>query len=291
MMIGRGGIGAIPPVVKNLLIINGLMWLATITFKVSFGVDFNELLGLHYFGSDLFNPYQFVTYMFMHATFDMQGGIVLSHIFFNMFALWMFGSAIENVWGSKRFLIYYLLTGFGAAILHYGIIYMEISPVLAQLDLVINSPSATAVADFASSQSGSDILNGINQEASSYFYSLKQSFLANPDSTEIGNKMSAFLLELSDYIKDSPNVVGASGSLFGILLAFGMMFPNMRLMLLFPPIPIKAKYLVIGYGVMELYSAFQNNPNDNVAHFAHLGGMLFGFLIIKFWEKTGQSWR
>jgi membrane associated rhomboid family serine protease len=103
--------------------------------------------------------------------------------------------------------------------------------------------------------------------------------------------MSAFLSELSEYIKDSPNVVGASGSLFGILLAFGMMFPNMRLMLLFPPIPIKAKYLVIGYGVMELYSAFQNNPNDNVAHFAHLGGMLFGFLIIKFWEKTGQSWR
>jgi membrane associated rhomboid family serine protease len=283
MMIGRGGIGAIPPVVKNLLIINGLMLLAAYSFKESIGVDFWEIFGLHYFESDKFSPYQIVTYMFMHGD--------LTHIFFNMFAVWMFGSAIENAWGSKRFLIYYLLTGFGAAILHYGIIYLEISPLLAQLDLIISSPSATAVADFASSQNGSDILNGINQEASSYFYNLKQSYIANPDSTEIGSKMSAFLSELSEYIKDSPNVVGASGSLFGILLAFGMMFPNMRLMLLFPPIPIKAKYLVIGYGVMELYSAFQNNPNDNVAHFAHLGGMLFGFLIIKFWEKTGQSWR
>jgi membrane associated rhomboid family serine protease len=283
MMIGRGGIGAIPPVVKNLLIINGLMLLAAYSFKESIGVDFWEIFGLHYFESDKFSPYQIVTYMFMHGD--------LTHIFFNMFAVWMFGSAIENAWGSKRFLIYYLLTGFGAAILHYGIIYLEISPFLAQLDLIISSPSATAVADFASSQNGSDILNGINQEASSYFYNLKQSYIANPDSTEIGSKMSAFLSELSEYIKDSPNVVGASGSLFGILLAFGMMFPNMRLMLLFPPIPIKAKYLVIGYGVMELYSAFQNNPNDNVAHFAHLGGMLFGFLIIKFWEKTGQSWR
>jgi membrane associated rhomboid family serine protease len=283
MMIGRGGIGAIPPVVKNLLIINGLMLLAAYSFKESIGVDFWEIFGLHYFESDKFSPYQIVTYMFMHGD--------LTHIFFNMFAVWMFGSAIENAWGSKRFLIYYLLTGFGAAILHYGIIYLEISPLLAQLDLIISSPSATAVADFASSQNGSDILNGINQEASSYFYNLQQSYIANPDSTEIGSKMSAFLSELSEYIKDSPNVVGASGSLFGILLAFGMMFPNMRLMLLFPPIPIKAKYLVIGYGVMELYSAFQNNPNDNVAHFAHLGGMLFGFLIIKFWEKTGQSWR
>jgi membrane associated rhomboid family serine protease len=283
MMIGRGGIGAIPPVVKNLLIINGLMLLAAYSFKESIGVDFWEIFGLHYFESDKFSPYQIVTYMFMHGD--------LTHIFFNMFAVWMFGSAIENAWGSKRFLIYYLLTGFGAAILHYGIIYLEISPLLAQLDLIISSPSATAVADFASSQNGSDILNGINQEASSYFYNLKQSYIANPDSTEIGSKMSAFLSELSEYIKDSTNVVGASGSLFGILLAFGMMFPNMRLMLLFPPIPIKAKYLVIGYGVMELYSAFQNNPNDNVAHFAHLGGMLFGFLIIKFWEKTGQSWR
>jgi len=99
------------------------------------------------------------------------------------------------------------------------------------------------------------------------------------------------MMKLTEMVKDGPNIVGASGSLFGILLAFGMMFPNMRLMLLFPPIPIKAKFLVIGYGVMELYSAFQNNPNDNVAHFAHLGEMLFEFLIIKFWEKPGQRWR
>ncbi len=291
MMIGRGGWSSVPPVVKNLLIINGLLWLATITSKISLGIDLNEILGLHYFGSDLFKPYQVITYMFMHATFDGQGGIVLSHIFFNMFAVWMFGTAIENVWGSKRFLTYYLLTGFGAALLHYGIIYLEISPVLDQLQAIIDSPTPAAVVEFADSNSGISVLRRLKPQYYDYFISLKNGLIRSPEDATLGNEMSLFMMKLTEMVKDGPNIVGASGSLFGILLAFGMMFPNLPLMMIFIPIPIKAKYFVMGYGVMELYSAFQNNPNDNVAHFAHLGGMLFGFLIIKFWEKTGQRWR
>lgn len=286
MMIGRGGISAIPPVVKNLLIINGLMLLAAYSFKSAFGIDFWGIFGLHYFESEKFSPYQIVTYMFMHGD--------LTHIFFNMFALWMFGSAIENVWGSKRFLIYYLLTGFGAAILHYGIIYFELAPVLNHLELLSNSLDSKEIYEFAISNTGKELLDKYGFfENSSYqsFIENANSLLKNPDSLSLKNQMRISLMELSNFVKDSPNVVGASGSLFGILLAFGMMFPNMRLMLLFPPIPIKAKYLMIGYGAIEIYSAFQNNPNDNVAHFAHLGGILFGFLIIKFWEKTGQRWR
>lgn len=285
-MIGRGGMSALPPVVKNLLIINGLMLLAAYSFRSAFGIDFWEIFGLHYFESEKFSPYQIVTYMFMHGD--------ITHIFFNMFAVWMFGSAIENVWGSKRFLIYYLLTGFGAAILHYGIIFFELYPVLNHLELLSNSLDSKEIYEFAISHTGQELLGKFGFfENSSYqsFIENANSLLNNPDSVSLKNQMKISLMELSNFVKDSPNVVGASGSLFGILLAFGMMFPNMRLMLLFPPIPIKAKFLVIGYGVIELYSAFQNNPNDNVAHFAHLGGMLFGFLIIKFWEKTGQRWR
>jgi len=283
MMIGRGGWSSVPPVVKNLLIINGLMFLAAYVFQQSIGFDFWEEFGLHYFSSDKFHPYQIVTYMFMHGS--------ISHIFFNMFAVWMFGTAIENVWGSKRFLTYYLLTGFGAALLHYGIIYLEISPVLDQLQAIIDSPTPAAVVEFADSNSGISVLRRLKPQYYDYFISLKNGLIRSPEDATLGNEMSLFMMKLTEMVKDGPNIVGASVSLFGILLAFGMMFPNMRLMLLFPPIPIKAKFLVIGYGVMELYSAFQNNPNDNVAHFAHLGGMLFGFLIIKFWEKTGQRWR
>jgi membrane associated rhomboid family serine protease len=283
MMIGRGGWSSVPPVVKNLLIINGLMFLAAFVFEQSIGFDFWEEFGLHYFASDKFHPYQIVTYMFMHGS--------LSHIFFNMFAVWMFGTAIENVWGSKRFLTYYLLTGFGAALLHYAIIYFEITPVLDQLQAIIDSPTPAAVLDFADSNSGVSVLRRLKPQYYDYFVSLKNGLIRSPEDAAIGNEMSLFMMKLTEMVKDGPNIVGASGSLFGILLAFGMMFPNLPLMMIFIPIPIKAKYFVIGYGVMELYSAFQNNPNDNVAHFAHLGGMLFGFLIIKFWEKTGQRWR
>jgi membrane associated rhomboid family serine protease len=277
-----------PPVVKNLLIINGLMFLATFAFQSSLGIDLRDMLGLHYFESEKFNPFQIVSYMFMHGD--------LGHIFFNMFAVWMFGSAIENVWGSKRFLIYYLLTGFGAAFLHYVTIYIDIAPVIAQMEAIINNPSADAILAFTDSHPWGNYISQyqfpeIYAAVNDFYYNQAQTLRLEPDNAEALRKSTFFFQNYLEHYMNLPNVVGASGSLFGILLAFGMMFPNVRLFMIFLPIPIKAKYFVIGYGVMELVSAFQNNPGDNVAHFAHLGGMLFGFLLIKYWEKTGQRWR
>ena len=288
MQLGGNRWSMMPPVVKNLLIINGLMFLASLTFESSIGLDLNDLLGLHYFQSEKFNIFQIVSYMFMHGS--------ISHIFFNMFAVWMFGSAIENVWGSKRFLIYYLLTGFGAAIIHYITIYIDMAPIISQMEAIIYSPNADAIIGFANAHPWGNYIDSIRypqiyEETLEFYNNTLQTLNTNPNDSGALRDASVFFQDYLRHYLNLPNVIGASGSLFGILLAFGMMFPNMRLYMIFIPIPIKAKYLMIGYGAMELFSAIQDNPGDNVAHFAHLGGMLFGFIIIKFWEKTGVRWR
>ncbi len=288
MQLGGNRWSMMPPVVKNLLIINGLMFLATVTFESSMGLDLRDLLGLHYFQSEKFNIFQIVSYMFMHGD--------ISHIFFNMFAVWMFGSAIENVWGSKRFLIYYLLTGFGAAIIHYTTIYIDMALIISQMEAIIYSPNADAIIRFANTHPWGNYIDNIRypqiyEETLEFYNNTLQTLNVSPDDSGALRNASVFFQDYLRHYLNLPNVIGASGSLFGILLAFGMMFPNMRLYMIFIPIPIKAKYLMIGYGAMELFSAVQNNPGDNVAHFAHLGGMLFGFIIIKFWDKTGVRWR
>ncbi|MEX2595418.1 MAG: rhomboid family intramembrane serine protease [Salibacteraceae bacterium] len=288
MQIGSRGFSMMPPVVKNLLIINGLMFLATLTFEASSGIDLRDMLGLHYFQSEKFNPFQLISYMFMHGDF--------THIFFNMFAVWMFGSAIENVWGSKRFLIYYILTGLGAAFLHYVTIYFSIAPTIDQMEAIISNPSAEAILTFTDSHSWGNYISQyqfpeVYQSVLEFYNNQAQTLRLNPQNQQALKESTFFFQNYLEHFMNLPNVVGASGSLFGILLAFGMMFPNMRLFMIFLPIPIKAKYFVIGYGAMELISAIQNNPGDNVAHFAHLGGMLFGFLIIKYWQKSGVRWR
>jgi len=288
MQLGGNRWSMMPPVVKNLLIINGLMFLASLTFESSIGLDLNDLLGLHYFQSEKFNIFQIVSYMFMHGS--------ISHIFFNMFAVWMFGSAIENVWGSKRFLIYYLLTGFGAAIIHYITIYIDMAPIISQMEAIIYSPNADAIIGFANAHPWGNYIDSIRypqiyEETLEFYNNTLQTLNTNPNDGGALRDASVFFQDYLRHYLNLPNVIGASGSLFGILLAFGMMFPNMKLYMIFIPIPIKAKYLMIGYGAMELFSAIQDNPGDNVAHFAHIGGMLFGFIIIKFWEKTGVRWR
>lgn len=232
---------SMPPVVKNILFINVLMLFATIMLS-SMGLDLNELFGLHYWGSDKFSPYQFVTYMFMH------GG--LAHLFFNMFALWMFGRILEQVWGPKRFLIYYMITGIGAGLVQMMVTEIRVQSLITEIDPELYQRILTE---------GSRILD----EGKNY-----------------RNEAAGTLNMLRNV-----TTVGASGSVFGILLAFGMLFPNTELMLIFPPIPIKAKYFVFGYGAIELYMGIANNPADNVAHFAHLGGMLFGFILIRYWKK------
>jgi membrane associated rhomboid family serine protease len=241
-----GGFSILPVVVKNLLIINGLIFLATISLEKVANIDLNAMFGLYYFGSDLFRPYQFLTYMFMHASF--------AHLFFNMFAFWMFGNNIENVWGPKRFIIYYFATGLGAAVLHQFVLYLEAQSIINHL------LSAGATQDV------------INQMIVTGKY--------NPEIL-ISIKMTDLTTLYSIY--NAPTV-GASGSVYGILLAFGMLFPNALIYLYFA-IPVKAKWLVVGYGAIELWSGLAATQGDNVAHFAHLGGMIFGFILIKIWKK------
>ncbi len=233
------GFNILPPVVKNLLIINGLFFLATLAFASK--IDLTDFFGLHYPGSQLFKPHQLVTYMFMHGGF--------AHIFFNMFALWMFGNALENVWGPKRFLTYYMITGIGAGLINLLILYFQIHHVEGQL--------------------APDLIEQVKDTG----YKILQ---------ENKNFVNPLMGKLN--LLYNTTTIGASGAVFGILLGFGMLFPNALIYLYFA-IPIKAKYFVMGYGAIELYSGIANNPGDNVAHFAHLGGMIFGYFMILLWRK------
>jgi membrane associated rhomboid family serine protease len=266
------GFTVLPPVVKNLLIINGLFYLATLSFDSAFGIDLVSLLGLHYYQSDLFRPYQLVTYMFLHGS--------ISHIVMNMFALWMFGYLLENVWGSKRFLTYYMITGIGAAIVQTLVHWIDISSVQAAAETYAQNPGLDGFIAFVRQHyplyyEGEGTLRNFITE-----WSLSKgnpSFAAQ--SIEYVNQLIRLQIDVP--------TVGASGAVYGILLAFGMMFPNMLVYIYFL-FPIKAKWIVILYGALELFSGISSNPSDNVAHFAHLGGMLFGFFLILYWrKKTG----
>ena len=254
----------ISPVVKNLLIINVLLFLATYVLGAQFNFSLTRYLALYYPGSVDFRPYQFVTHMFMHGNF--------AHILFNMYAVWMFGTVIENMWGGQRFLFYYLFTGLGAAALHTLVNYIVFSGMAADITAFTNSPSPELFKQFV--------------EAHKDFFNHSVYDFINKWSVSPGDSgYIAIALENMQHVYQSIiNIptVGASGAVFGILLAFGMMYPNVELMLLFLPIPIKAKWLVIGYGALELFLGF-SQPGSNIAHFAHIGGMLFGFILIKYW--------
>lgn len=267
----------IPPVVKNLIIINVLFMFATWIVR-SGGVDLVELLGWHYPASEKFRLHQVFTYMFMH------GG--LSHIFFNMFALYMFGRVLESIWGAKRFLLYYLVTGLGALAIHTFVNYLEFNSLQNTIQAFANTPSAEQFYQIVTdnkSKMGALILTNGGGSLYNSALSLANEWLDNPDSGMFSSAAMSLLNSFYSAVIDVPTV-GASGAVFGVLLAFGMLFPNTQLMLLFPPIPIRAKYFVIGYGALELYLGF-SQPGSNVAHFAHLGGMLFGYFMIKYWNK------
>ncbi len=214
-----------PMVVKNLIIINVVMFILTSFFHKFMMVNFS----LFYFESDFFKPYQFLSHLFMHGGFF--------HLFFNMYTLWIFGTVIERIWGSKKFFIYFLLTGIGAACLHEFVIYLQVSEVEAAI--MSNS-----------------YIDGINPR------------------------------DMYRAIMNTPTV-GASGAVYGLLLAYGMMFPNNIMQLMFPPIALKAKWFVIIFGAIELFLGFRN-AGDNIAHFAHLGGMLFGVIFILYLKRTNR---
>jgi len=273
------GFSLLPVVVKNLLIINGLMYLAQYVAEKSFGIDIAGALGLRYPGSMDFRPWQFITYMFLHGNF--------MHLLLNMFALWMFGYALENIWGPKRFLMYYFITGIGAALVHYLVIHFQISPTVTALDGMIADPSAAVILDFIS-QHMQDLGQyfGDTQVQSQKFQDALQVLVSNPDNKQALLVVRNVLVDYREYFLSLPNVIGASGAVFGILLAFGMLFPNTLIYIYFF-FPIKAKYVVIIYGLFELFSGFSDSQS-NVAHFAHLGGMIFGFFLILYWKKKGR---
>lgn len=218
----------IPVVTKNLLIINILVFIATYVVR-GMNIDLNDIFGLHFFLASDFRIWQFFTYMFMHGGF--------THILMNMFMLWMFGMVVENVWGPKKFLFYYIVCGVGA---------------------------------------------GLCQELAQYGTYLVEG-LANFDSVRVGTTV----LPMDVYL-NMMNTVGASGAIYGVLLAFGMLFPEERMFIIPIPVPIKAKWIIMGSIVVELFSAI-GTSNDGVAHLAHLGGMLFGFILIRYWKKHPYS--
>lgn len=218
----------IPTVTKNLLIINVLMFLGTIVAQ-SYGIDLAQYLGIAFFPCRRFQC-STIDNIYVHAR------RIRAHIF-NMFAVWMFGRILEQVWGPKRFLFYYLVCGIGAGIIQEVVQYIHYETVLSAYDSV-NTGMA--------------------------------------------------IIPMEEYL-NMMTTVGASGAVYAILLAFGMLFPNQQ-MFIFPlPVPIKAKYFVIGYALIELYAGFANSAGDNVAHFAHLGGMVFGFILIMYWRKKNRG--
>ncbi|MBD5232698.1 MAG: rhomboid family intramembrane serine protease [Bacteroidales bacterium] len=238
----RNFFSTLPPVVKNLLIINVLIWLV-MGFVPVLDRVFNNNLALYYFSSPAFRPYQIISYMFLHGGF--------THLLFNMFALAMFGRTIEMVMGSQRFLFYYITCGICAALVQLGVFAIYID----QIQALLPDDVCRQVAD-----------EGLSLLRRGYNYS-------DPDCA----RLNAFI--------NTP-MVGASGAIYGVLLAFGFLFPNMPVYIFFVPFPIKAKWLIIGYFVLELVYGITGSA-DGVAHFAHLGGMIFGFILLLYWRKKG----
>ncbi len=256
--------GNLTPVVKNLLLLNIILALV----QGFFSIDLIDIGGLRYIHAETFRPYQFFTYMFIHAGFG--------HIFGNMLALFIFGPWLERTWGAQRFLVFYLVTGIGAGVLYSGINYFETRKVQKDAAYYMVDPNPEKFNQFIVNHwyLNNDLERMIEQYA------------ANPENPQLREE-STYIVERIYEQKANIPMVGASGAVFGILMAFGMLFPNTTLMLLIPPIPIKAKYFVLLYGAYELYAVIQQSPGDNVAHYAHLGGMLFAFILIKVWSKKG----
>lgn len=242
-----------PPATLNLLIITVLVWLASIALPARFGIDVTHYLGLHYWKSDAFNPLQLVTYIFMHDTSS------LWHIFFNMFGVWMFGRTLEGIWGAKKFLFFYFFAGIGAGIVQELTWMIDIEPIISDFDAAIAEGSGVSLAKY-------------------------QNILFEGDITQAA---VTDLLGLRGQILDHLVTVGASGALFGVLLAFGWLFPQASLFLFLIPIPIPARVFVTIYAIIELVSGV-SGVGDGIAHFAHLGGMLFGAILLIIWKKQGK---
>jgi membrane associated rhomboid family serine protease len=267
----------LPVVVKNLIIINVIVFLLQSVLERS-GIDLSDYLGLHYWKSHYFGVWQLITYMFLHGS--------ISHIFFNMFALWMFGSILEQIFGPKRFLIFFFVCGIGGALCHLGVLAYEFSTIESAFTAFQQNPTVDQFARFVA-QHVSQPTRGL--------YIAQKVWENDPSNLRYANDAVA---EIYKYLHGSYNIrhqfepgifdgatIGASGAIFGLLFGFGYLFPNSELYIYFL-FPLKAKYFVALYALAELYSGFANSAGDNIAHFAHLGGMLFAFVLLKYWNKN-----
>jgi membrane associated rhomboid family serine protease len=279
----------LPPIVKNLIIINSLIVFAQFVLG-RMGIDLADYLGLHYWRSHYFKPWQFFTHMFMHGSYNDVNATIM-HLFSNMFALWMFGSILENVWGAKKFLTFYLICGLGAALLHMGVVAYEFSIIEKAFIKYQGNPTADQFNLFIQqhvtghqSSPIKDYLYGINK----YWQSNASTNLSNESISAINQYLTGTVVE-GQYLPGiyDEATVGASGAVFGILFAFGYLFPNTLLYLYFL-VPIKAKYVVGAYALFELFAGVKNSAGDNVAHFAHLGGMLVAFILLKIWNRRDR---
>ncbi len=269
-----------PPVVKNLLIINVLLFVMTYVFQYM-NIDLVDTLGLHLVQSELFSPYQFVSHMFMHGS--------IMHIVFNMYSLWMFGKILEMSWGGKRFLFYYFVTGLGAAFLHSAIGWYEMHTLAQQAAAFHTTPTPELLQTFLKTNVPEIFSNSAATGAKQQIIDFITEWSLHPENKAYIESANGIVDSLVGEIRNVPTV-GASGAVFGLLLAFGMMYPNVELQLMFIPVPIKAKFFVIGFGLIELFGGLQKTAGDNIAHFAHLGGMIFGFILIKIWWNKRNTY-
>jgi membrane associated rhomboid family serine protease len=260
------GIG-ITPIVRNLLFIN----IAVLLIQSIADTPMVHLFGLRYLHSSEFEAYQFLTYMFVHSDFW--------HLFSNMFALFMFGSLLEQSLSSRRFLIFYMICGLGAGVLYELINYIEVMPLQNSAEAFLLNPIPEMLLPYLNE------LKSFERLSPQGFELLYKDFPANPTDPQLLAYTKDFVVNSYTRVANTP-MVGASGATFGILMGFGLLFPNMEMYMMFIPIPIKAKYVVTGYGAYEIWASFANNIGDNVAHLAHVGGMLFGVILIRMWTRT-----
>jgi membrane associated rhomboid family serine protease len=267
------------PVVKNILIVNVLLWVATLMVPV---LELDHHLAMYAVDSEHFRPWQFISHIFMHAT-RAGGSIVLSHILMNSLGILFIGPMIENTLGSKRFFGFYILTGLGAAALHLGLSKLYLNYLSVELyEFTINA-SSTQYYEIADKIVGSRLLNEV-PEISNLHYQIGKS-LSPKNISEVNIKYAeSFLSQFISFQADTP-MVGASGSIYGLIAGMAVLAPNQKIQLLFPPIPIKTKWLALALGGYAFYQGMQFNPDDNIGHFAHLGGALIGAVLIYQWKK------
>ncbi len=260
----------LPLIIKNLLIINVLVFLAQKTFGASGTINLENMFALHHVRSPLFQPWQLITHMFMHGN--------IPHLLFNMFSLWMFGSILESLWGPKRFLTFYFICGIGAALLQLTSLWFDSRSLLSEFMLFKSAPTPEGLLAF---------FNHYKYQITQPSIDAFNVYLSNPaDSGSMQTAVNALNNEVNKMI--SQPTLGASGAISGILAAFVYLFPNTYLYLYFF-VPVKAKWLGLGYFAYELYSGIMNNAGDNIAHWAHLGGAIVGLILVFTWNRTNKK--